>query len=300
MTYPPLILIPAESRGCGMSDLTTPSSPSPDEIVQRIRFEARAGGAALRDRETVGFVLGSLAGLVANAVYANDYFFAIIFTSVLVGGGLVRVFSRYRRHPGIIGIMIAYSLAGLVVLGSILAFAEYRKSILTPELHGLLIPGNEADPPAACGFTPQPPHEFMVIDVGGNIAISNTRVASVEVRGQPLLSIEKSKTGISVSARIIDKDNKVVGQITDNELWINPGNEFRRLTNDRHTFQVVDRNGDEVFFIHYRNRNHVKIRGSFYGMPPMYATDTVLVIGGAIMVANCAVPEAGGAVLRIN
>ena len=285
----------------------SPPPLSPAETVLRIRTELKAGYSTFLGRmlsgQGVAFMLGALAGLAGNALYAGDYTFAIIFIAVIVLGGLILVFFQHRKDPHIIGIMVVHGFAGLLLFCSVCAFAQYRKFAMgPPELHAIMIPGNEPEWGYSCikYASERRPGDWMAFALGSNLALTDNEGTVIKVRGQDIFSIQKSAGGISLSARIISADNKVIGQITNNELFVNPGNEFKRITDDWHTVKIIDARGQEVFYAHYLNRVNAVVRGRFYGHPPIVITDDRIDIAGATWMHDCFFISNKGNVIEIR
>jgi hypothetical protein len=130
------------------------------------------------------------------------------------------------------------------------------------ELHGILIPAEEPTPPHRCSEVPE---DAVIAFLGGYASVSVAKTVPIQLGSRPLITIDKSEGGIELSTRIISKDNQVVAQIMRNELHTNPSNYFSLdKSKDWHTMAIRDKDGNEVFYAHFYNRNALRIRGRFY------------------------------------
>lgn len=186
--------------------------------------------------------------------------------------------------------VICCGLGLLMIVGEVV-FIEWsrRRNPPVPELHGVIIPAEEQTPANACGteFT----EKRVVLLLGGyaSVGVFQDQIP-IKMGERDLMTMYRSEAGIEISTRVISSDNKVVGQLTRNELFLNPDNAFHLERKDWHTLQVVDQSGAEVFYVHYYNRSAIRIRGRFYvpGCPEslVITNDSFGPFGGG---RNCAV-----------
>jgi hypothetical protein len=175
-------------------------------------------------------------------------------------------------------------------------FVLRPKTIPAPELHGLLIPANDPRPILKCPFDVS---EDVVVLLGSFTLATKKEFTGVEIYGQKLLSLKKTDAGITVSARVISSNNKVVAQITDNEFYVNPSQYFRmERAEDWHTLRVIDGEGAQVLYVRYMNPTTIKVLGSFYtpNGPATIVTEEKLTVGMATFRGGCARGDQGAAI----
>ncbi len=135
---------------------------------------------------------------------------------------------------------------------------------LTEALQGLLRPAHEPDPPNPCGSFPIP-REALKIYLGNSVAWTSASEHTVlEMGGADILALRRAIKGLALSAKVYDKDGRVVAQIVDNHFYINPENFFRVETPDEHSLVVYDQHATKVLDVRYLNPSSVRVLGVFY------------------------------------
>jgi hypothetical protein len=134
---------------------------------------------------------------------------------------------------------------------------------LVEALKNLLLPGNEPDPPLPPSCPNIPPNALKAF-LGDSLVYTTTAEAGiVKIKGIDLLDLRRTSSGIAILAKVFSEDGKVVAQIVDNRLYVNPGN-FLRIDNpDSHSFAVYDLHQREVLAVRYMNLQSVRVLGIF-------------------------------------
>ena len=132
---------------------------------------------------------------------------------------------------------------------------------LVKALKGLLLPGDEPDPPVAC---PNVPSNALKVFLGDSLASTTADELTVlKIKGIDVLSLRRTSNGVAILAKVFSEDGKVVAQIVDNRLYVNPGN-FLRIDNpDSHSLAVYDLHQRQVLAIRYLNPQSVRVVGIF-------------------------------------
>jgi hypothetical protein len=109
------------------------------------------------------------------------------------------------------------------------------------------------------------------------------------VRKESVLSIGKSGSGMTVSAKVFSRDGRIVAQIVDNGFFINPNNFFRRERPDKSTLVVYDQEGRQVLVVRYLNPSAVKILGifNFPGISPIIIEENQQAFEGVVVSRYC-------------
>ncbi len=149
-----------------------------------------------------------------------------------------------------------------------------------PPPSGALLPAGEPSPATTCGARPGE----LVMAFGTDRVIGSgngpfTPFASASCTGPRLT---RTARGLMVDAFGYDWYNDISYGVRDNavtDLWA-PGLHARRP--DPHTFVVLDRFEHEVLYVHYLNRDAVRIRGRFLcgEEPQSVITDDHILVGG--------------------
>jgi len=157
----------------------------------------------------------------------------------------------------------------------------------TPELHGVLIPANDPTPITECDIPP----ETTALFLGDSVAFTTAKTAAIRAKGDELISFKTVPSGVYISARVYSPANKVIAQITDNEMFVNPGNIFLAPQRpDWHNLIIRDNQGEEVLHVTFINKNVIKILGSFSTPSlkwPIVISEHHLHVPGAGFERNC-------------
>jgi hypothetical protein len=205
-----------------------------------------------------------------------------IATIILVVAGF-----RYSEHQISAIVLVGLGILFLDIAMCLLWIDKVKKApvVTETELHGLLIPANDPTPHTECRDIPS---SAVILFLGNSVAYTTFETAAIKIRGQAIVSFANVPGGINVSARVYSQTNKVVAQITNNELYVNPSNLFHTERPDWHTLIVKDNQGDEVLHVYFINKNAIKVLGTFYvpGADPVIIEETRQIIGVTTS-ANC-------------
>ena len=163
---------------------------------------------------------------------------------------------------------------------------------LVEALKGLLLPGNEPDPPLPCpnGIIPSYPSGEPIFSASKTVKmfLGNSVVAFapadgvtvLRIKGIDVLDLRRTSNGVAILAKVFSEDGKVVAQIIDNRLYVNPGN-FLRIDNpDSHSLAVYDMHQRQLLAIRYLNSQTVRVVGIFQvpeRAPVLISEDELLV-----------------------
>lgn len=164
--------------------------------------------------------------------------------------------------------------------------AEVRKGFIfkpsiekKSETSGKLTPDKKPLPPNAC--TTVPPNAIALF-LGNSVAYTSSFPHSViEVGNEKLLTINKKGTKIIISARFFSRDNRIVGELKDNQFYINPNNYFRIEKPNEHSLIVYDQEGNQAINVEFLNPSAIKLLGRFY-LPkrsPIIIEEELLTLG---------------------
>jgi hypothetical protein len=154
------------------------------------------------------------------------------------------------------------------------------------KLKGLLVPGNEIDPPTPCTL----PNTALKVYLGSTVSWTNNDQANdLVMRSEDVLSVRRVSNGLAVFAKVASADGRVVAEIVDNRFYINPNNFLRTDQPDSHSLVVYDQKGNKVLDIKYLNPRSVRILGEFRapGAVPLFITSDQLRIGRGIQENRC-------------
>jgi hypothetical protein len=144
--------------------------------------------------------------------------------------------------------------------------------------HGSLVPADLPNPADTCaenaergrrlGFPTLPaiPADAMRIFFGDSEGYSTTQRLIVWTIGtDEILVLQRTESGMSVSAKIRARDGQLEAQIVDNEFFINPRNSFRIQGAGTSTLSVFNPQGQRILEIEFLNPHVIKILGTFFG-----------------------------------
>ena len=170
-----------------------------------------------------------------------------------------------------------YGMASVWVLFTLATVGETRIWEIhqqLQELHGVLLPANDADPPGRCGDQYA---SDLKLYLGTSTFVAKKfpySVFTVESKTNPQdkktwLSLDKDNKGnLTVSAEVRGNDGKLIATISRNELEVNGNRIFRNGDErpDQNTLSIKDEYGNEVLYIRYLNRHSIKLRSlMFFG-----------------------------------
>jgi hypothetical protein len=163
---------------------------------------------------------------------------------------------------------------------------------LVEALKGLLLPGDEPDPPlpTSCYRVHPVPPSALRVYLGGDAGYrTGDQVTVLTVKGMDLLSLRRTSNGLAINAKTFSEDGKIIAEIIDNRFYVNPNNFFRMEKPDSHSLIVYDIRGTKVLDIGYINSHSVKVLGVFQvpGAPPLIIGESELSFGGFHSVGSC-------------
>ena len=111
----------------------------------------------------------------------------------------------------------------------------------------------------------------------------------IEVGNQKLLVINKKGNRITISAKFFSQDNRIVGELKDNQFYINPNNYFRIERPNEHSLIVHDQEGNQAINVEFLNSSAIRLLGRFYlpNRPPIIIDEEWQTFGGIKMSGNC-------------
>jgi hypothetical protein len=156
-------------------------------------------------------------------------------------------------------------------------------------LKGLLLPGNQADPPmpSSCGVVPP---NALRIYIGSSAGwTSGDEITALRIKGTDILGLRRTSNGLAIVAQIFSEDGKSVAQIIDNHFYVNPDNFFLMNRPDSHSLVVFDQHERKALDISYINRHSVTVSGIFQfpGVAPIIVSQNEVLIGGSRFFGAC-------------
>ena len=163
---------------------------------------------------------------------------------------------------------------------------------LIQSLNGVLVPGNDPDPPlpASCLRLGPVPADALRVYMGGNAGYSTAdQVTVLAVRGVPVLSLHRLPGGIAVNAETYSEDGRMVAEITENRFSVNPDNFFKLVRPDNHSLAVYDRENRDVLDVRYINSHSVRVLGTFRlpGSAPLVIEEDAMSLRGTHISESC-------------
>jgi hypothetical protein len=145
-------------------------------------------------------------------------------------------------------------------------------------VHGSLVPANLPSPRDTCEeirerfkhegmpVPAQAPADAMRIFLGNSEAYSTEqRLIFLTIDGDEVLVLQKTESGMSVSAKVRGPDGQLEAQIVDNEFFINPRNSFRMQGDGGSSLVVFSPQNQRILDIEFLNPHVIKILGNFFG-----------------------------------
>lgn len=163
---------------------------------------------------------------------------------------------------------------------------------LVEELKGLLVPGDEPDPPlpSSCSRLHPVPPDTIRVYLGGNAGYTTSDdITVLNVKGIDLLGLRRTSKGLAINAKTFSDDGKAIAEIVDSRFYINPNNYFRIDKPDNHSIVVYDLQDRKVMDIKYINSHSVRVLGIFQvpGAPPLIVDEDQLSFGGIHVLGSC-------------
>jgi hypothetical protein len=139
--------------------------------------------------------------------------------------------------------------------------------------HGYLFPANLPGPPDTCAAlalsgvqAPPIPADAMRIFFGNSEAFSTeSRFIVLKTGTDESLVLQKTESGMSVSAKVRGPDGRVEAEIVDNDFFINSRNSFQIKKARTSSLVVNNDHGQPILDIEFLNPRVIKILGVFFG-----------------------------------
>lgn len=134
------------------------------------------------------------------------------------------------------------------------------------KLVGYLVPADVPSPPL-----PESCHNVSdnatVVYLGNSAAWTTFPAYDViTINDERVLSIEKSVSGLRISAIFRGKNGEELAKITDNVFQTVSNNDFAAQSPDPYTIQVIDKRGKDaklLLYVKYLNRSAIRVMGTF-------------------------------------
>jgi len=162
-----------------------------------------------------------------------------------------------------------------------------KSSMPKGEISGKLTPGSKPMPRNIC---PTIPAKAIALFLGNSVAYSSSFPHTViEVGNEKLLVINRKNNKITISGKFFSRDNRIVGELKDNQFYVNPNNYFRIERPNGHSLIVYDQEGNQAINVDFLNLSAIKLLGRFYlpNRPPIIIDEDRQTIGGLKMSNNC-------------
>jgi hypothetical protein len=134
------------------------------------------------------------------------------------------------------------------------------------EIGGTLQAGNMPTPPNGCDHAPFPvPPNALKVLVGTNAFVhaGNGRFRAIQVAQCPVVSMERTDKGISVSAILYDSKGRLIAKITRDRIDAISGGDVT-VSRDGDLSRLIVRRGDSTLLaVRYLNPTTVEVAGKF-------------------------------------
>lgn len=176
------------------------------------------------------------------------------------------------------------------------------------ELHGWLLPANEATPANGCDNKPggpswnsqrTPPHGSILFLAGTNGAwtTSDGKSTVLQVGTCLSVSVEREGSQLAFDADVFDRSNELIARIEQNEFHLIAGKYSYQSRPNRSTLIVFDKHGDPLFVVWYLNPTTVKFSGVFVCSDKtkvLITNDAIILPSGSVEHDNCKGGTFGG------
>jgi hypothetical protein len=136
---------------------------------------------------------------------------------------------------------------------------------LTDYIEGQLTPDSLPTPADnECSTMPVPDNATRVLlGISGAIAFQYPFVV-LRIDGTDIITIQKTKQGMLVSAKLFDSRGRLAAQIIDNHFFVNVKGAFRIENADHHSLKIFD--GENLLVdIQFMNPSTVRVLGTLFG-----------------------------------
>lgn len=246
---------------------------------KRLSIEKGSEGVAekLSAKAEVSTLIAGLLGLGIGLLVTYNYFspllpiLAVLLTFFLA----LPSWLRYRKIPVLSSkprIKVGAIPAGLfLIVFASCAYWEYwlwNRVPLDPNTIRRLIPANDPFPQNACSDSI--PAGALLVNLGASSAFIPIESGSLKLNfpltvlstaNIPVLVIQKSVDGLTITANVMNKDGQFAFRIEQNKV-LNDTTHYQ-VRADNSYLAVYDERGEELFFVRYANASNVKVRGIF-------------------------------------
>jgi hypothetical protein len=135
-----------------------------------------------------------------------------------------------------------------------------EKSVPKVSFYGELTPGDDPMLPLPSGVPP----DTVQLLLGDDLRILSASSSAVFSKGgKSFLSIEFRNGRILLTATLLDKSNRYICRVIENEFQISPERAFNPKQPDAHSLIVRDADGVEVLNLKFLNPKTMRITGRF-------------------------------------
>jgi hypothetical protein len=258
--------------------------------------------------------IGSFLDAVSNsslipplATYFGTAIILSFIVTILFSPRILKRFSLQWVLPGenrvqLTGLKTKYIcvlLAAVMILWTPRAveFIKGEPGLPEAETQGFLLPASDPSPLNHC--PDQMPNNALTVYLGNSVAYaSRFPYPVIKLGGEEVLSINRSPSGLSITATIRSKDGRIVAGIRDNKFIINPNNYWYKERPDKHTLAVHDQTGQRALYVRFLNKSAIKILGTFTHPCGAFAVlgEESQQIGGRRLTRFCAGANLAGAI----
>jgi hypothetical protein len=132
----------------------------------------------------------------------------------------------------------------------------------------LLTPSGEESPQNACATIEKNVANDLTVFMGASAAVCTTTSCTViaGVKGDrvsPLVSIERIRSGILLSAKVFDSSGNIVANVEGNKPHINKNFVSDWNRPDASSLRVIDNHDKQILYLKLLNKNSLYIEGEF-------------------------------------
>jgi hypothetical protein len=187
---------------------------------------------------------------------------AAVIVGILVTIALVYLEAFATGAVGFLAFLICS--AAIVVSGAAIYVVMPNAVVPDVETFGALEPGNDPDFPNICGPADSP-DAWKIF--AGNMAFQFSypmEVPVLKIGSCDVLTVKKENNHLLVAAKLYDSKGRLLASINDNQFHALSGEEAKvSREHDLSKLIVTDKEGQEIFFVHFMNKSSVRVRGVF-------------------------------------
>src|SRR5580692_1438199 len=127
---------------------------------------------------------------------------------------------------------------------------------------GLLEPDTRPDDPRikSLFMTPRLSGGGIVVQFGGNLVIvKGSKCTILRIEKEDLLWVERKNDGLLISAKVFDPEHKIMADIQQNNVTVNPNKTFKRSIL-KHTLDVVSESDQDVLNVDFVNSHDLIVQ----------------------------------------